>query len=49
MKGSGRYSLGRRLRDSTDKKNVPGPGAYENSKINGGNGKITFGRDSRLK
>lgn len=44
MQGSGRYSLGKSARDGFDKRNVPGPGAYE-SNSPGHNGKVTFSKD----
>jgi hypothetical protein len=50
LKGQGRYSLGKSARDFVNKSEVPGPGAYDkNTKIHDPNGKVTFGRDSKIK
>ena len=50
MQGQGRYSLGKSSRDILFKSEVPGPGAYDkNDKIKDPKGKITFGKDERLK
>jgi hypothetical protein len=44
LKGSGKYSIGKSARDDFDKKNIPGPGAYDSKHING-LGKVTFSKD----
>lgn len=49
MKGSGRYSLGRSSRDGLDNNKVPGPGSYDRYNLDNHHGKVTFGKDSRLK
>lgn len=36
------------MRDGLDKRNVPGPGAYDGKEINNA-GKVTFARDPKLK
>jgi hypothetical protein len=42
--------LGKGARDFVNKSEVPGPGAYDrNTKIHDPNGKVTFGRDSKIK
>ncbi len=43
--------MGKSARDFAYKSEVPGPGAYENkiTKILDPNGKVTFGKDSKIK
>lgn len=48
MKGSGKYSLGKSIRDNADKRAIPGPGAYDSKEINN-SGKVTFSKDKKLK
>ena len=49
MKGRGKYSLGKGSRDDYGTSKVPGPGSYEDINSNAFRGKVTFGRDSKLK
>lgn len=51
LKGQGRYSVTKSPRDTMNKSFVPGPGAYDNGlvKLTEPKGKVTFGRDSKIK
>lgn len=49
MKGRGKYSLGKGSRDDYLSSKVPGPGSYESNHATAFRGKVTFGRDSKLK
>ncbi len=40
--------MGKSGRDDSDRKNVPGPGAYDSNHLNK-SGKVTFAKDPKLK
>lgn len=48
LRGKGKYSLGKGSRDMQVSKN-PGPGAYDHLQRLSFKGKITFGKDEKLK